>query len=61
MQLLFESSDESPGDEGLAIIPGRVTVFDRTSVTVPQIGWNGIQPVKSCSVLDEINGDDKVS
>jgi glutamine amidotransferase len=39
MQLLFEASDEGPGD-GLAIFAGRVTRL-RTP-RAPQIGWNGI-------------------
>jgi glutamine amidotransferase len=41
MQLLFEGSDEGPGD-GLALIPGRVTRL--AARRVPQIGWNAIEP-----------------
>jgi glutamine amidotransferase len=37
MQLLFEKSDEAPGD-GLGLIPGRVTRLRATRV--PHIGWN---------------------
>jgi len=37
MQLLFDGSDEGPGD-GLGVIPGRVTRL--TATRVPQIGWN---------------------
>lgn len=40
MQLLFEGSEEGPG-EGLAIIPGRVTRL--AARRVPQIGWNSIE------------------
>ena len=43
MQLLFESSDEGPG-EGLAIFPGRVTRLDARRV--PQIGWNRLDDVR---------------
>ena len=39
MQLLFEKSEESPG-EGLAIFEGSVTKM--TSKTVPHMGWNTI-------------------
>lgn len=39
MQLLFDSSDEGPGD-GLGVIPGRVTAL--RAERVPQIGWNSI-------------------
>lgn len=60
MQLLFEGSEESPGVAGLNIIPGNVTLFDRSSgITVPQIGWNGMSQVKECSVLTGVSTDDK--
>ena len=43
-QLLFESSDESPGTPGLAILPGHVTALPNTRVSVPHIGWNSLEP-----------------
>lgn len=40
-QLLFESSDESPGVEGLAVAPGRVRKFSPDhGLKVPHMGWN---------------------
>lgn len=39
MQLLFDDSEEGPG-EGLGIIPGTVTRL--RAVRVPQIGWNAL-------------------
>eukprot|EP00457_Paulinella_chromatophora_P002030 gb/GEZN01002034.1/.p1 GENE.gb/GEZN01002034.1/~~gb/GEZN01002034.1/.p1 ORF type:complete len:825 (+),score=66.21 gb/GEZN01002034.1/:34-2508(+) len=41
MQVLFESSEESPGAAGLGVVPGPITKFptDR-GASVPQIGWN---------------------
>jgi imidazole glycerol-phosphate synthase subunit HisH len=39
MQLLFDESDEGPG-QGLGIISGRVSRL--TSKRVPQIGWNAL-------------------
>ena len=42
MQLLFESSDESPGVAGLGVVPGRVTRLP-AGVRLPQIGWNTIE------------------
>lgn len=42
MQLLFDSSDEGPGD-GLGVIPGRVTRL--SAARVPQIGWNSLESV----------------
>jgi glutamine amidotransferase len=53
MQLLFDSSDEGPG-EGLGVIPGRVTAI--AAPVVPQIGWNTLDtpddPLLSRSHLD---------
>lgn len=39
MQMLFEGSDESPGVEGLGVLPGRVERLPG-NVTLPQMGWN---------------------
>jgi imidazole glycerol-phosphate synthase subunit HisH len=50
LQVLFEASDESPGIEGLALIPGRVGRFPET-VRVPQFGWNRIEPADDCRFL----------
>ena len=56
MQSLFEGSEESPEEEGLGIIPGKVTKFltEGGGVRVPQIGWNGISPVKSSPMLESL-------
>ncbi len=43
LQVLFEGSEESPGVHGLGIIPGQVVRFPESSLSVPQIGWNGIR------------------
>ncbi|MBW2506268.1 MAG: imidazole glycerol phosphate synthase subunit HisH, partial [Deltaproteobacteria bacterium] len=42
LQTLFESSEESLGIKGLGIIKGRVKRFNEGALSVPQIGWNGI-------------------
>lgn len=39
-QLLFESSEESPGVAGLGVIPGRVVRFSGGGLKVPHMGWN---------------------
>jgi glutamine amidotransferase len=41
MQLLFDHSDEGPGD-GLGVLTGRVTRLQ--AARVPQIGWNMLEP-----------------
>jgi glutamine amidotransferase len=50
MQVLCEASDESPGVEGLGIVPGRITRF-ASSLRVPQMGWNSISPTPAASLL----------
>ena len=43
-QMLFDSSEESPGSEGLGIIPGKVIKFsEQTNLKVPHMGWNKVQ------------------
>jgi len=42
LQTLFEGSEEALGVDGLGIIKGIIKRFDDTSLSVPQIGWNGI-------------------
>lgn len=40
-QLLFESSEECPGVQGLAVAPGRVRKFDPAAgLKIPHMGWN---------------------
>jgi imidazole glycerol phosphate synthase glutamine amidotransferase subunit len=41
-QLLFETSDESPGARGLGVAAGHVGRFPE-GVRVPQFGWNEVQ------------------
>jgi imidazole glycerol phosphate synthase glutamine amidotransferase subunit len=51
LQVLFEASDESPHDTGLAALPGRVGRFP-DAVRVPQFGWNRIVPETGCRLLE---------
>ena len=44
LQVLFEDSEESPGVEGLGILPGTVRRFAGGSdLKVPQMGWNRVR------------------
>ena len=47
MQILFESSTESPGTKGLGVIPYPIGKFDSSDKSVAHIRWNSIQ------ILDE--------
>src|SRR5687768_14669646 len=40
MQILFDSSEEAPGVEGLGIIAGSVKRFQPGAYKVPHMGWN---------------------
>jgi imidazole glycerol phosphate synthase glutamine amidotransferase subunit len=42
-QLLFESSEESPGEPGFGFFPGQVKKFRTEGLKVPQIGWNSLE------------------
>lgn len=42
LQLLAEGSDESPGVDGLGLIPGRVRRLTG-EIRIPQLGWNRIE------------------
>lgn len=44
LQLMFEGSDEAPGVEGLALLPGKIKVFpQKEGYKIPQIGWNSLE------------------
>ena len=48
LQLLFESSEESPGAAGLGVLKGKILrIPDTDGRKVPQIGWNDLSyPVR---------------
>lgn len=44
LQLLFESSEESPDVEGLSILEGKILRIPKADgLSVPQIGWNSLE------------------
>lgn len=50
MQLLFETSEESPGAAGLGLIPGTVRKFV-SGQKIPHIGWNDVVPTRPSPLL----------
>ena len=43
LQLMFESSEESPGVSGLGILKGRILrIPDKEGLKIPHIGWNSL-------------------
>jgi glutamine amidotransferase len=51
LQVLFETSDESPHAAGLAVFSGRVERFP-DQVRVPQFGWNRVRPAPGCRLIE---------
>lgn len=44
-QILFDSSEESPGVAGLGIVPGTVRRFKQLpGLKIPHMGWNSVVP-----------------
>jgi imidazole glycerol-phosphate synthase subunit HisH len=55
MQILFETSEEAPGVEGMGFIKGRVPRF-AGNVKVPHMGWNSIEIIKEHPIFEGIDG-----
>ena len=58
LHALFEKSEESSDFKGLGLIPGRVKKFD-INLSVPHIGWNGINIKKPSGLFNDLHGDEK--
>lgn len=50
LQALFESSEEAPGERGLAIFPGVVRRF--AGLRVPHMGWNTLKRTRDSKILE---------
>jgi glutamine amidotransferase len=46
LQLLFESSEESPGAKGLGVFKGEIKRLEAPGLKIPHIGWNSINVVQ---------------
>ena len=58
LQMLFESSAESPASKGLGILAGTVEKFPSDmGLKIPQIGWNSIKTNSDMPVLGEFDGN----
>jgi glutamine amidotransferase len=57
LQVVFGSSEESPGVEGLGLMPGRVVRFMARDLKVPHIGWNELSVVRDHPVLQDLDGE----
>ncbi len=56
LQLMFESSEESIGVEGLGILEGKVTkIPDAPGLKIPHIGWNSLSFPNKGRLYEGIN------
>ncbi|THH34142.1 hypothetical protein EUX98_g155 [Antrodiella citrinella] len=53
MQVLYESSAESPASRGLGLIPCAIESFSNVDKTVPHMGWNSAELLDSQDKSDE--------
>lgn len=58
LQALFDSSAEAPDVRGLGIIQGTVRRFD-IDLSVPHMGWNGVNIAKDSRVFAGLTGHEK--
>jgi len=57
LQVIFDDSEESPGAEGLGLLPGSVRRFKVGNLKVPHMGWNELRLVRRHPVLDGLDGE----
>lgn len=57
MQLLFESSEESPQVKGLGVFKGKVVKIIAPKLKVPHIGWNNLKLAKPSPILANSEND----
>lgn len=54
LQILFASSEEAPGCEGLAIFPGRVArLAPAPGIKIPHVGWNVAEPTRASWLVEK--------
>ena len=61
LQLLFESSEESPGVGGLSLLKGKIVrIPEKENFKVPHIGWNSLKIASDAALFREIPQDSHV-
>ena len=55
LQLLFERSDETPGAEGLSILPGQILrIPPSNDLKIPHMGWNSLNIKKGAKLFNGV-------
>ena len=58
LQLLFPSSEESPGAQGLGIFEGSISKIPAAEgLKIPHMGWNSLNITKRGRLFDKIEGN----
>lgn len=57
LQVIFDRSEESPGAEGLGLLPGGVRRFEAGELKVPHMGWNELGLVRDHPVMSGLDGE----
>ena len=61
LQLMFESSEETPGVEGLGLLKGKIVrIPEKDGLKVPHIGWNDLQFPKESRLFKGFKGGEYV-
>ena len=56
LQLLFESSDETPGVSGLGLLPGQILkIPNKEGFKIPHVGWNSLELINNGRLFKDID------
>jgi imidazole glycerol-phosphate synthase subunit HisH len=58
LQILFESSEESPGAVGLGVLKGKIVrIPDGEGLKIPHMGWNSLNIKKDDALFKGVEGE----
>jgi glutamine amidotransferase len=57
LQLLFDSTTELGGAEGLGLLPGEVTELDAPGLKIPHIGWSPVRWERDSRLIEGIDSE----
>lgn len=60
MQMLFEKGYEFEECDGLGLIKGSVRYMDEPDLIIPHMGWNKLEKLNNCKLLENIGDDEYV-
>ena len=60
MQMLFEKGYEFDECDGLGLIKGSVRYMDEPDLIIPHMGWNKLEKLNDCKLLENIGDDEYV-